>query len=198
MSRIFGYLATFAICFLIGTFLLGLSLRVGDVRDRADVAIQQRATVHRLAGIATGLAVVLVESIVVTYFIGTSRWCKEVVDTYSLDQNLTRRATLLKRRTFPHALIGMLTAVTLVALGGAADPGAIVQEPAKSLGISALAGITWTNIHFAAAGIGLAIIGYGFIIQWGNLHANQAIISDVLAEVKQIRISKGLDTATSS
>ena len=43
------------------------------------------ATIHRLTGMAAALGVVFVESVVVTYFIGTSRWCKEVSETYQLD-----------------------------------------------------------------------------------------------------------------
>ena len=42
------------------------------------VALSHRPDVRRWS-------VVLVESVVVTYFIGTSRWCKEVVETYRLD-----------------------------------------------------------------------------------------------------------------
>lgn len=194
MSRIFVYLAAVAVCLFVATFLLGLSLRGGDLRDRENVAIQQRATVHRLAGIAAGLGIVLVESIVVTYFIGTSRWCKEVVDTYALDQALTRRAAALKRRTFPHALLGMLTAVGVAALGGAADPGAIVQAPAASLSLPILEGLGWNDVHLAAAGLGLAVIGYGFVVQWGHLAANQAIIGEVLADVKRVRAERGLET----
>ena len=38
-----------------------------------------------LTGTSAALAVVFVHSIAVTYFIGTSRWCKEVTETYQLD-----------------------------------------------------------------------------------------------------------------
>ena len=59
-------------------------------------------------GLGSALVVVFVNSIVVTYFIGTSRWCKEVVETYSLDRGLLRRSVILKRRTFPWAVMAML------------------------------------------------------------------------------------------
>ena len=73
------------------------------------------ATVHRLAGVAAGLAVVLVNSIVVTYFIGTSRWVKEVTETYRLDSQFIARSNALKRRTFPWAMLSMLAIVGVIA-----------------------------------------------------------------------------------
>lgn len=42
-------------------------------------------------GIATGLLALFVNSVSVTYFIGTSRWCKEVVDTYELETELAKK-----------------------------------------------------------------------------------------------------------
>ena len=44
-----------------------------------------RMTLHMLLGAAAALMTVLVNSITITYFIGTSRWCKEVCETYQLE-----------------------------------------------------------------------------------------------------------------
>ena len=76
---------------------------------------------HFLAGVFSSLVVVLVNCISMTYFIGTSRWCKEVADTYRLDQQLVRRSATLKRRTFPWALLSVLSMVGVSSLGAAAD-----------------------------------------------------------------------------
>jgi hypothetical protein len=192
LNRIFGCLAAFAMVCLMATFLLGLSLRAGNIHDRTDLAAQKSGTVHRLAGIATGLVVLLANSVVVTYFVGTSRWCKEVVETYSLDRELIRRSTRLKRATFPVAVVSMLIAVGIVALGGAADPGAIMPTPSAALHLP-LGNLTWGNIHLVAAGLGIAAIGYGFFLAWNNILANHAVITDVLSEVKRIRTERGLD-----
>ncbi len=43
--------------------------------------VVRRATLHKMLGIAAALITVLVNFITVSYFIGTSRWCLEVVDT---------------------------------------------------------------------------------------------------------------------
>jgi hypothetical protein len=188
VNRIFGVLASFAIVFLLATMLMGFSLRSGNLRDASDRAEQRQATVHRLSGVAAGLVVLLVNSIVVTYFIGTSRWTKEVVDTYSLDEKLTGRGNRLKRATFPISVVSMLIIVGIVALGGAADPGS-----SPTANIEPIQGITWGNVHFLAAGLGIAAISYGFLLQWNNIRANQTVIADVLVEVKRIRTERGLD-----
>ncbi len=80
---------------------LVLGLYVGDLHQQPSPDTLRWASVHRLLGVAAALVVVLVNSIVVTYFIGTSRWCKEVVETYGLDAQFIRRSVALKRRTFP-------------------------------------------------------------------------------------------------
>ena len=184
MNRIFPVLALFAIIFMAATLLLGLSL--GELDRNATPETLRRATVHRLSGIAAALVVVLVDSIVITYFIGTIRWCKEVAEAYRLDPRFVRESTALKRRTFPYAALSMLVMVGVVALGGAADPAAALRLPP-------VAGVTWSQLHLAGAMLGLAVIGYAFFVQWTNLLANQQIIHEVTAEVRRIRLEKGLD-----
>ncbi|HEY2893422.1 MAG TPA: hypothetical protein VGJ16_04395, partial [Pirellulales bacterium] len=104
MNRIFLTLAWFALAMMAATLVVGLAIE--DLHTDHSPDMLRWATVHRLMGIATALAVVLVNSIVVTYFIGTGRWCKEVCETYALQPDLIRRSTMLKRRTFPWAVLG--------------------------------------------------------------------------------------------
>jgi hypothetical protein len=180
VTRIFLSLAWFALVTMAASLVLGLS--VGDLyQDRAADTLRW-ATVHRLTGVAAALVVVLVNSIVVTYFIGTSRWCKEVSETYDLDRALLVRSTRLKRRTFPWAVVGMLTVVGVIALGGAADP-ATGRRGTE----------WWATPHMLGAFAGLAIEGWCFWIQWQNIAANQQVIADVMTEVRQIRQQRGLE-----
>jgi hypothetical protein len=141
--------------------------------------------VHRLSGISAGVIVMLVNSIVVTYFIGTSRWCKEVVDTYGLDRSYIQRSAQLKRRTFPICTVSMLIAVAIAALGAAADPAASVKLPPME-------GLTWTNLHFLSACLGIGAIVFGFLLQGMNISSNHTVITDVMAAVKRIRAERGL------
>jgi hypothetical protein len=116
MTRIFLTLASLSIILLVAAMMLGLSM--GDLYEQPVPSHETLhwATLHRLTGVAAALMVVFVESVVVTYFIGTSRWCKEVVETYQLDRASVLASNRLKRRTFPWALAGMLGVVAVIAL----------------------------------------------------------------------------------
>ena len=179
MTRIFAVLALFAVMFMAATLVLGLSL--GDIRTDRSLDTQRWATVHRLSGITAGFLVVLVNSIVVTYFIGTSRWVKEVVETYRLDLDYIRRSNALKRRTFPWAVSAMLTIVAVVALGGAADPGA---HPGSE---------QWTQFHLVGSILGLAFIAWASVAEWNKIYANHQVIEEVMNEVRRVRTERGLD-----
>jgi len=191
VNRIFFPLALLAVAAVVGVMALGLYLHQFDVRDARDADAQRLATVHRLSGIAAGLVVLLVESVVVTYFIGTSRWCKEVSETYRLDPSFVARSNRLKRKTFPHAVAGMLTVVTIVALGGAADP-AVDLPPPPLQNLIGL-GISWADVHLFGAVAGLALIVFGFYVMANNLLANLDVINAVMTEVKRIRTERGLE-----
>lgn len=161
---------------------LVLGLSVGDLRQAPSDETLRWATVHRLTGVAAALVAVLVNSIVVTYFIGTSRWCKEVAETYELDRALVARSNRLKRRTFPWAVVGMLTVVGVIALGGAADPA------------TGRAGTeNWVTPHMLGAFTGLMLVAWTFWIEWQNIAANQLVIADVMSEVRRIRAERGLE-----
>jgi hypothetical protein len=179
VTRIFAVLALFAVAFVAATLALGLSL--GDIRTDRSLDAQRWATVHRLSGITAGFLVVLVNSIAVTYFIGTSRWVKEVAEAYRLDAQYVRRSTALKRKTFPWAVAAMLTIVAVVALGGAADPGA---HPGSE---------QWVTPHLIGAIAGLAFLAWGSFAEWNNIYANHQVIEEVMTEVRRIRTERGLD-----
>lgn len=186
MIRIFITLALLAITVLLVAMFLGLY--IGDLHDpalRSDPQLPRLlnlALVHKMFGLAAALVVVFVNSIVVTYFIGTSRWCKEVVETYALNRELLSRSVILKRRTFPWAVLAMLTAVGISALGAAADPGR--GHPGTE---------DWVYPHLAGAILGIAFIIWTFIIEAIRIRAHHEVITDILAEVKRIRLERGLE-----
>lgn len=180
MTRIFLTMAWLAVTMMCATLVLGLA--IDDLHNDHSPEMLRWATVHRLAGVATALTVVLVHSIVVTYFIGTSRWCKEVSEAYSLDSTFVRRSTQLKRRTFPWAVSAMLAIVGVIALGAAADPATALPHTED-----------WIIPHLIGAMAGLAFICWAFFVEWNNIHANHQVIADVLAEVRKIRAERGLE-----
>ena len=149
-------------------------------------APRNRMTLHFYLGVAACILVILVNCVTATYFIGTSRWCKEVGETYDLSNELQMRSTILKRRTFPWAFAGMLAMVGLALLGALSDPSVPINraQPDRSASM-----VLW---HYLAAMGALAFIALTFTIQAIRMSENFQAIQDILAEVHRIRIEKGL------
>lgn len=162
-----------------------LGLTIGDLYDNPDADTLQIRGIHMLTGTASALAVVFVHSIAVTYFVGTSRWCKEVTETYKLKPDAMIRSTQLKRGTFPWCVLGMLTVVGVGALGAASDPGTGRANTAW-----------WADIHFLAAFLGLTFVAWTYYRAWLNITENQSAIQDIVEQVAKIRQERGLDTET--
>ncbi|MFM7034021.1 MAG: hypothetical protein ACKOYJ_02335 [Planctomycetia bacterium] len=181
MEQMFSRAAMFAVALLVATACLGLWL--GDLHGQTDPQLLRWATVHRLSGVLTALVIVLVNSMGVTYFIGTGRWCREVVETYGLHGSFIERSRVIKRSAFPYALMGMLGVVVIVALGGAADPAS--GRPGTQ---------DWVTPHLLGGlGIG-AGIAWCFAGQVPKIRAQSGLIDEVMAAVRQARAARGLET----
>jgi len=153
-------------------------------RDQIRAQLQsdrKLGSIHILMGIGSALFVVLVCSISITYFIGTGRWCQEVVETYKLDLKILQENQRLKRRSFPWAVGGMLTVLAVSALGAASDPGTGMQQTAQ-----------WVTPHLFAALAGLCLIGYCLYALWGCIVGNHQVIARVMREVQVRRDNQGL------
>jgi len=181
MTRIFPTLASLSLMLM--AIALALGFAIGDLyADPPEPSTFLWRGRHMLTGVAAALAVVLVESIAVTYFIGTSRWVKEVTETYRLPPTELAESTRLKRRTFPWCVLGMLTVVAVGALGAASDPGTGRPDTADM-----------AVVHQAAALAGLCIIAWTYYQVWLNIAANQDVIGRIVAQVERIRAERGLD-----
>ncbi|MBS0211025.1 MAG: hypothetical protein JSS27_18935 [Planctomycetes bacterium] len=189
MNRIASVLAVTAGIFLTISTVTGACLLTGNIHDPDDQTAFRFMSIHRLAGIGGGVIILLVNSIVVTYFIGTSRWIKEVCDTYRLADDFSDRSTRLKRQTFPASLVSMLTILGIATLGGIADPMASVR-------LAPPEGISWGTLHLLAVCFGVLLMGYCYVVQRRNILTNQAIITAVVDEVQQVRVARGLDQPT--
>jgi hypothetical protein len=150
---------------------------------RAFTPVRDRVRIHVLCGIAGTLVTILVNSITVTYFIGTTRWCHEVVDTYHLDEDLAERSRLLKKSAFPWAIIGILTVMAIVVMGAVSDPSSSNFENSHR----------WVIPHQLAAIAGTLVIGWAMLMQVGKIGANYDVIEEILDEVRKVRQARGLE-----
>jgi len=181
MTRILPTLASLSLMLLAAALVLGLSMDDLYAQPRS-AQTQTLMRWHFLTGLMSGLAVVLVESVIITYFIGTSRWCREVVETYKLEPAAVQASNRLKRRTFPWAMLGMAAVIIIIALGGASDP-ATGQPNTRQ----------WVDWHLGVAIAGSVLIAWTYFAAWNNVVANQAIINKLVADVATIRRDRALD-----
>ncbi|MEE3367763.1 MAG: hypothetical protein VX346_00325 [Planctomycetota bacterium] len=142
---------------------------------------QQRMVLHFWIGIGSVLITMLVNSVCITYFIGTNRWCREVVETYELDPALLESSNALKRQTFPWSFVGILSAIAIAAFGAAADPAGYLRNEASN----------WVWPHYICSLMGTGIIIGCFTVQVRNIQANYEIIHRILAKVQNIRQANG-------
>jgi hypothetical protein len=177
VHRIFPFLILFAVAFFAATMFVGFF-----ADPDAPGPINHLMDVHFLSALLTSLVVLFVNGIVVTYFIGTARWCREVVDTYRLPAELAQQSQLLKRRTFPYSLGNMLLVVVLMALGAAAH----TRVPPPP-------GVTWAEIHLLATFLFLGFMALATYLQWINIRANQEVIARIVEYVRATRAAKGLE-----
>lgn len=145
--------------------------------------LHKRMTLHFWIGIGATLATILVNSVSITYFMGTNRWCQEVVEMYRLEIALSETSRSIKRRSFPWALAGILMAIAIASLGAAADPAGYLRASAAR----------WALPHYLIALLGTGLIGWSFLIQVEYIRANFAVIQEILTAVQSVRASRGLD-----
>lgn len=182
MVRIYAVLAITAVLLLAVALMFGLSLENAST-STADASMH-KMTIHRMLGVFTAIFITLVHSIGITYFVGTSRWCKEVVQTYSLDVNLYNRCYVLKRKAFPWAITGFFIMLGIIALGASSDSSTGLENAPSRI-----------TFHFLAACCGSVLIGFTYFTVWTKIVENQAVIEEILGNVAKIRREKGLDEA---
>jgi hypothetical protein len=171
-----------------------VSAELEEAREEAATADAEfrvprsRMTLHVLLGSAAALVTVLVSSITITYFIGTSRWCREVCETYRLSPELAERSTRLKRSTCPWALAGALAVIVAIGLGAAADPSGANWSRSASFVVP----------HYLAAMVALVVVMAAFWVQIGRIAENYGVIEEILAEVQRVRAEKNLAVEVST
>ena len=138
-----------------------------------------RLSLHIWVGITGVLLTLLVNAVAITYFIGTARWCREVVETYDLDPSLAASSMQHKRRVFLLAFSAMLIILGIVVFGALADP-------VRSMGKDLSGVARWRVVHFFLTIAGTVWIVICYTIQIKRIAANSRIIQTVMGHVEAI------------
>jgi len=149
-----------------------------QLKEAAKQLKEQRSAfwLHIWLGMSAALVTLLVNSISVTYFIGTNRWCREVVDAFSLDQDLAQRSQYLKKRAFPWSLTAILLILFIAGLGAASDPVTLNPDAAD-----------WVEYHWGLAMLGIFVIGGCLLAQVALIGKNYELINEILVAAEEER-----------
>lgn len=182
MNRIFLTLASLGGLLFAASFILGMSIEDPKL---ATPEAQASVQAHLLTALGTLVFAALVHAIVLTYFVGTGRWIEETCTVYGLPAHWREENQSMKFRVLP-AIAGCLLLLILTgAMGATADP-------ATPYGAGGWFGIPISTFHFFAASTTICanlLLNY---YEYATIFRNGQLIEEVLAEVRRIRIEKGL------
>ena len=148
------------------------------LKNAAKLLNEQRSGfwIHIWIGMSAALVTLLVNSISVTYFIGTNRWCREVVDAFSLDQELATKSQRLKKQAFPWSLLAIVLILCIAAFGAASDPVTLNPDAAD-----------WVPYHWGLAMLGIVVISGCMLAQVGLISRNYKLINEIMAAAEAER-----------
>lgn len=186
MKRIFLTLAVLANFTMIVSLVLGL--QIGDSMQDGGLNLEVNASIrtHILTGLGVLLGTTLVHAFLFTYLMGTGRWIEEASAAYHLSDDFHKANQKVKYRALPGILISFLMILATGSLGAVADR----ASPAS---LESLTGIKDATLHFAVAVSTWLVTMVINVTQFFAIMQNGHIVEAVLAEVRRIRLERGLE-----
>ncbi len=160
-----------------------------DIQAQHDAALsdfevsQGKSSWHMLMGTAALMMGLLVSCLSITYFVGTGRWCLEVIETYKLDPDYHDQSKRIKWRNNLWSLAGVTVLIVLAATGPACDPLANVEGNPRF----------WVAPHQIISIVGTLFVGVAFAFQYFAISSHYEVTGKILEDVRRIREEKGLD-----
>ncbi len=184
MKRTFLTLTIVSTLLLIAAFVMGY--QIGDAHSVA-ASTRRLMSYHLLISVAALIFAALVHAVLLTYFMGTSRWMDEVRLAYKLDARWFEENRQLKYRTIPLMVCCLLVLILNIPLGASAvDRGNWTLPGGHSLSPS--------TVHLAFALLTLVINLAVNIREYRAIERNGELIQEVVQEVRRIRQEHGLPT----
>ena len=185
MKRIFLTLAVLANITLLIAFVLGWQVGDTTLNGGRDPEINSRIGTHLLVGLGALTSATMVHALLLTYFMGTGRWIEETSQAYRLSGDWYRESQRTKYGILPGILVSFLMLVVTGSLGAVADT-------ATAASLERTLSVNDSTLHFTAAVCTWIVSLIVNTTQYFAITKNSAIVEGVLAEVRRIRIEKGL------
>jgi hypothetical protein len=185
VKRIFLTLAILANITMIIALVLGL--QVGDPMQNGgrDPAVNARIGTHILIGLGALTSTTMVHALIFTYFMGTGRWLEETATAYGLPDVWYQRNQKIKYGILPGIMISFLMILATGCFGAVADP-------ATAVSLESTIGISDAMLHFSMAVLTWLVTMIINFTQYIAIAQNSAVVEGVLAEVRRIRVERGL------
>ena len=166
---------------------LVLGLQVGDPMQNGglDAEVNARVGAHILIGLGALTGSMMVHALLLTYFMGTGRWLEETSAAYKLSPEWHQRNQKFKYGILPGILVSVVMVIATGSLGAVADP-------ATAVSLEEVIGMPDATLHFSMALLTCLVTLIVNFTQFIAIIGNSAIVEGVLADVRRIRIERGL------
>jgi hypothetical protein len=185
VKRIFLTLAVLANVTMLISLVLGLQIGDPLTAGGLDPAVNRRIGTHILIGLGALTGTMMVHALIFTYFMGTGRWLEETSSAYKLAPQWYQQNQKIKYGVLPGILISFLMVIATGSFGAIADP-------ATAASLEKVFGIPDASLHFGMAVSTWMVTMIINFTQYFAIAGNSAIVDGVLAEVRRIRIERGL------
>jgi hypothetical protein len=182
VKHIFLTLTVVSTLLLLAAFVLGLE--IGDPHSLAPLT-RKLLSYHLLISVAALIFAALVHAVLLTYFMGTSRWLEEARQAYKFDTRWSEENRRLKYRTIPVMAVCLLVLIANIPLGALA----VDRAPWVLPGVGS---VIPSQVHLVFSLLTLVVNLAVNAMEYRAIRRNGELIADVLGEVRRIREARGL------
>ncbi len=167
MKRIFLTLAVVSTLLLVAAFVLGCE--IGDIRSVSPLT-RKLLSYHVLISVAALIFAAFVHAVLLTYFMGTSRWIEEARQAYKFDPRWSEENRRLKYRAIPAMVLCLLLLIANIPLGAVGS----------------------SSVHLLVAILTIVVNLAVNAMEYSAIRRNGELIAAVVGEVRRIRETLGL------
>jgi hypothetical protein len=167
VKRIFLTLTIVSTLLLVTSFVLGCE--IGDIRSVSPLT-RKLLSYHLLISVAALIFAALVHAVLLTYFMGTSRWFEEARQAYKFDARWSDENRRLKYRAIPTMVLCLLLLIANIPLGAVAS----------------------SSAHLLVAILTIVVNLAVNALEYAAIRRNGELIAAVVGEVRRIRETLGL------